>query len=232
MTQNTTIRLVSSYTATNTLKIDVVAENVPPNLFGAAFHLKVKGGEWEMVNFAKGDVFAAVGDSPLVLAQEKTSGDGREIVFGITMKRTDPLTAKDGVLVSFGLKVEPGAKLNLDLSDVRLVAAGTSVTELAGVKWEGVSVDTVKVVRSGQGSTAGTLTDPVAAGSVAMEGNSAIADDSALYGTGSVQAIKSDIFQAGDMFEVYLVMAVFAGFVLVVMAVYLLARRLTRRIRE
>jgi hypothetical protein len=42
----------------------------------------------------------------------------------------------------------------------------------------------------------------------------------------------ADIFAAEGLSEVYLVMALFAGFVLTVAGSYLLARRFARRIRE
>jgi hypothetical protein len=202
MNHNVTIRLAPSYSGPAELKVDVIAENVPKNLFGAAFHLNITGGEWKMINYTNGNVFKSFGDFPLILAKEKVTSAGKEIVFGITMKRGDPLAAEDGVLSSFLLKVDPVAKFNLNVSDIRLV---TSMAELRGIKGEAVSVDM------------SSLAVPV------------VKETVALTAYNPKQTAQSDVFMPSDLFDVYLIMTVVGGSALVVFVIYALVKKLIRR---
>jgi|GEM_PF-6044841 len=222
MQTNTTIHLETAYLSPGILRVDVMAKNVPPNLFGAAFHMRVLGGDWSLENFQKGAVFGDGSNSPLVLAEERAvSAGGKEIVFGMTLKRTEAAAAKDGKLVSFNLKIGSGAKISIDLSDVRLVALGESVSEIPNVKWDAATVD-IGALAAGQAmGRAMARAESVTLG----EAQGFINPDFA-------KSLKNDLLSGPVFWDVYLVMAVFAGFSLLVIMIYLFTRRMFRRTRE
>jgi hypothetical protein len=222
MQKNITIHLETALISPGTLRVDVTVVNVPANLFGAAFHLRIRGGEWSLENFQKGGVFGDGNFAPLVMAEEKMSGAGiKEIVYGMTMKRTEAATAKDDILVSFNLKVEQGAKLNIGLSDVRLVTLGESLTEIPDVKWEEIPVDT------------DTLAAVQGAGRAIAQVESLVMRETQGTGTRNYeQFLKDDLLSSPGLWDVYLIMAVFVVVSLFVFLFYLLARRLSGRTRE
>lgn len=222
MQTNTTIHLETAYLSPGILRVDVMALNVPADLFGVAFHMRIRGGEWSLENFQKGAVFGDGSNSPLVLAEERQVSSGfKEIVFGMTLKRTESATAKDGKLVSFNLKIGSGAKISIDLSDVRLVALGESVTEIPNVKWEEATVD-IGALAAGQAmGRAMARTESV----TMREAQGVVNPDFA-------KSLKSDLLSAPAFWDVYLVMAVFAGVSLLFFLIYLFTRRMFRRTRE
>jgi hypothetical protein len=123
--------------AENQVRVDVVLKNVPEDLFGAAFHLKAEGVGWVLKRFEAGDVFSAAGFEPMILAEEKSGGKGdKEIIFGISLKRTDAVTVRDGVLARFYLQTEGDGTLKMEFSDTRLSILDSSGRDIGNADWE------------------------------------------------------------------------------------------------
>lgn len=80
----------------NLIKVDVKAKNVPKDLFGVSFYLRIDGDGWNLNKFEVGDVFSGV--DPMVLV---SSNDKDVIVSGISLKFMDEAFVNDGVLLSF-----------------------------------------------------------------------------------------------------------------------------------
>lgn len=113
------------------IKINVKAENVPEDLFGVSFYLRIDGGEWDLKGFESGNVFEGV--EPMVLVREK---DGY-IVAGISLRLNDAARLNDGVLLSFF--VEPKSNGDYVMSFEKGVASvfEGGRQDLENVAWEG-----------------------------------------------------------------------------------------------
>ena len=114
------------------IKIDVRAENVPKDLFGVSFYLRIEGGGWKLKRFESGNVFE--GADPMVLVKEK---DGDFIVAGMSLRLMDEVRVTDGVLLSFF--VEPKENGNYVTSFENGVASvfDGGRKDLDNVVWEG-----------------------------------------------------------------------------------------------
>lgn len=130
------------------VRIDVNILNAPEDLFGAAFHLKAGGAEWSLKKFETGNVFVSpgagtAGFEPLILAEERIGKNGeREIVFGVSLKRTDEVKARDGTLVSFYLRTEGEGSLEFDFTDARLSVLDESRRDIENAVFESKTVNT------------------------------------------------------------------------------------------
>lgn len=113
------------------IKINVKAENVPKDLFGVSFYLRIDGEGWDLKGFESGNVF--VGVDPMVLVREK---DGY-IVAGMSLRLNDVAGLNDGVLLSFF--VEPKANGDYVMSFENGVASvfEGGRKDLDNVAWEG-----------------------------------------------------------------------------------------------
>jgi hypothetical protein len=89
----------------NIYRVDVSVLNVPADLFGVAFHLKIRGAEWNLVRYEGGNAFALSKENPLILASEKVIGEEKEIIFGAVKMAQDKSKVGDGALVSFYINV-------------------------------------------------------------------------------------------------------------------------------
>ncbi len=126
----------------NLVKINVNIKNAPNDLFGAAFHLQLTGSDWQLSKFENGNVFNAPGYAPLIMTQARQVSDrAKEIVFGISLRRTDKVAASDGTLVSFYLQTDPAGKLQIDFTDTRLSVMNSQRVDLKNVTWEGADFD-------------------------------------------------------------------------------------------
>lgn len=94
------------------MRVDVNVSNVPSDLFGVAFHLKISGAEWNLARYEGGDAFALSKEAPLILVTEKVIGEDKEIIFGAVKMAQDKSKVSDGALVSFYINTE-GATNNV-----------------------------------------------------------------------------------------------------------------------
>jgi hypothetical protein len=84
------IFIQTGYAGPGLLRLNIVADNVPENFLGIAFHLKIKGMEWKLEKFGAGGLLKNT--DALVLAAEKLFQDGtKEIVFGESLKNGQKL---------------------------------------------------------------------------------------------------------------------------------------------
>ena len=124
----------------NLIRVDADIKNAPADLFGAAFHLHADGVKWKLNGYEAGDVFSGPGLEPLMIAEEKHAGGSAEIVFGISLKRTDEAKVSDGKLVSFYLQTEGGGDLEFSFSDTRLSVLNESRRDIENAVWESKTV--------------------------------------------------------------------------------------------
>lgn len=124
---------------------EVMVENVPENLLGASFYLKVKGMAWGYKGFKEGELFTA-GD-PIWLVKEK----GNELIFGVTLKRSDFVGDGGG-----------GAKVGSGGGDKEGIVGGViGNAENSGVKSEKGS--------GGSGKLASFIFEPASNGNMNIE---------------------------------------------------------------
>ena len=143
-TQIPTVSFDAVKVGDNLVRVDVILKNAPENLFGAAFHLKAGGVVWYLKSYEKGDLFATEGLAPLMLAEEKTvTGGDKEIVFGVSLRRTDVINIRDGTLASFYLQTEGEGSLKLDFTDAHLSIIGLVRTDVENAKWEAKTINLV-----------------------------------------------------------------------------------------
>ncbi len=136
--ENQTKIYLNSYSADNgIIKIDVMGEDLPENLFGVSFHLKIDGSDWLLNNYETGNVFAD--NEPLFMVQEK-HGQTNEIVTGITMKRGDEYMVSDGVLASFYIEPEQTGTLTMSFENNLAVGFDEARVDLNSVEWEGTEI--------------------------------------------------------------------------------------------
>ncbi len=137
------------------IKINVRAENVPNNLFGVSFYLRIEGGEWKLKGFESGNVFE--GADPMVLVKEK---DGDFVVAGMSLRLMDEVRTTDGLILSFFIEPEVNGDFNMVFENGVASVFDGGRKDLDNVVWEGgefgvtgILVDENVVLLSGEEGT-------------------------------------------------------------------------------
>jgi hypothetical protein len=131
------------------IQIDVHAQNVPLNLFGASFHLEGKGVGFDLFDYKAGNVFAV---DPLMLVKQKDV-NGHCIVVGTSLKREDLLQAKDGVLMSLVIRPDEQGKLNFVFDNAVLSKFENGRQDILDVEWRGQEIVINNVIPVPQSSS-------------------------------------------------------------------------------
>lgn len=124
------------------VKVEVQLDNVPMDLFGAAFHLILDGiasEEWELYKYEIGNVFGEAGDNMMVLVSPKREPKN-ELVVGVSLKRDAIMEAQDGTLISFYLMMEKTDKLSMRFEQAVLSVLKEQRTDLENVIWKATEV--------------------------------------------------------------------------------------------
>jgi hypothetical protein len=130
---STIVSLSSVQVQANLVRLDVLIKDAPLDLFGVAFHVKVKGGGWEVSKWEVGDVFPlAVQPLTLVSTQKDTS----EIVAGLSLKRGYKAASQEGKLLSFYLETSGQEPLSFEFTDGVVSAFQAQRRDLADVIWQ------------------------------------------------------------------------------------------------
>jgi hypothetical protein len=115
----------------NALQINVLAENLPEDLFGAAFHLSLNDGNFELTDYILGDVFGGKGIQPVMLAAKLDN----EIVFGVTLKKGDQAEIRDGVLAVFNIIPQKKEEITAEFKDAVLSTFNGQRENIENVQW-------------------------------------------------------------------------------------------------
>ncbi len=120
------------------IKVDVLGENLPENLFGVSFHLLIEGPEWQLVSYDPGYVF--FGTEPLVMVQEKHD-QSNEIVFGMSMKRDDEYSVNDGSLTTFFIAPKDSGSFKMTFENPIAVGFDKGRIDFNNIEWAGTEFE-------------------------------------------------------------------------------------------
>ncbi len=129
----TIVSLSSAQVQANHVRLDVFIKDAPVDLFGVAFHVKVKGKGWDVSKWEVGDVFPlAVQPLTLVSTQKDTS----EIVVGLSLKRGYKAASQEGKLITFYLQTSTQEPLSFELKEGVVSTFQAQRKDLADVIWQ------------------------------------------------------------------------------------------------
>lgn len=101
----------------NLIKIDILIKNSTPELFGIAFHLKIKGtAQWKLKKYEYGEIFKGSKENPFMLISERKT-PAQEIIFGISSKKGNTLNIHDGHIASFYIDYPKKETIELEFTN-------------------------------------------------------------------------------------------------------------------
>lgn len=142
---DTTMHITAKAVASDIVKVEVMAESLPADFFGAAFDLKIDGAEWSLYRYEAGNVFTESGVRPLLLATEKEKS-GNRIIAGISLKAGDTvlkdLPDRDVSLVVFYLRVPDAGEMQFSFENhiVSSLKGGKRI-DIGEVEWRSTKFD-------------------------------------------------------------------------------------------
>ena len=139
MTQisNAKVRVDSVQMDFGQVRIDVILEDIPVDLFGVSFHFVMDGVDVTLENYVLGEVFG--GEDPIVLVKEKNE-DENKIIFGVSLKRDENISAQSGKLVSFYIQPKRNGGLRVNFENEVMSIIDNGRVDLEGVEWNGSSI--------------------------------------------------------------------------------------------
>lgn len=114
--------------------VDVNLSGAPMNLFGAAFHVNISGVDWKLSGYHMGTVFG--GSEPFLLVSEK---DG-VLITGISLRRAEPATIRDGKLITFYIHPLKESKISFGFDYPVLSTYQDERKDVEDVEWIGATV--------------------------------------------------------------------------------------------
>lgn len=130
------VSLHSSWHTEDILRLDVIANGIPADLFGASFHLEGTGSAWSLDRYEIGDIFG--GGDPLVVVKYQNT-DSSKIVTGISLKRGSEFAVKQGKLMSFYIKADSENPPSFHFSHGVLSSFDGVRHDLTQVNWQGTT---------------------------------------------------------------------------------------------
>jgi hypothetical protein len=133
--QNPIVAVVPVALDNGLYRLDVIVSNAPADLFGAAFHLKISGGDWMLEKYESGSAFALGEEKPLIIASPKIVNGVKEIIAGVSKTSQQRGKVVDGTLISFYVRNVGSGAVNLTFANTHLSVLDGGRRDVDGVVW-------------------------------------------------------------------------------------------------